>query len=188
MFHLSLVVQKNFPGRQIADAELFCDLCIEFPDLHILPINFQKTSMYHKIIKDYISTLLFSGICLAAIFFELISSKQVVVLTATQLVVILSHQWRKSKRQELKAPIQPACFAGAIPRLAFVVNISIGHGNSDNKYQLRSDTCKICWLKKSLQVPPNLAIICFSSDQFNVQISFSNCQMEQLLMSFITMP
>ena len=34
---------------------------------------------------------------------------------------------------KLKALIQPACFAGAISWLAFVVAIFMGHENGDNK-------------------------------------------------------
>ena len=54
------------------------------------------------------------------------------------------------KNEELKALIQPACFAGAISWLAFVVAIFMDHENSDYKSQPRGDACKVCWLNKSL--------------------------------------
>ena len=52
----------------------------------------------------------------------------------------------------LKALIQPACSAGAISWLAFVVTIFMGHRNGDNKGKPRADTCKVCWLIKSLEL------------------------------------
>ena len=44
----------------------------------------------------------------------------------------------------LKALIQPGCFAGAIPWLAFVVTIFMDHKNCGNNGQPRGDTYKVC--------------------------------------------
>ena len=44
----------------------------------------------------------------------------------------------------LKALIQPACFTGAIPWLAFVFAIFMGHENGGNNGQPRSDTRSVC--------------------------------------------
>ena len=42
-----------------------------------------------------------------------------------------------------KALIQPACFAGAISWLTYVVTIFMGHENGDNKGQPRGNMCKM---------------------------------------------
>ena len=49
----------------------------------------------------------------------------------------------------LKALIQPACFAGAISWLAFVVAIFMDHENGDYQSQPRGDMCKVCWLTRA---------------------------------------
>ena len=51
---------------------------------------------------------------------------------------------------KLRALIQSACLASAISWLAFVVAIFTGHEDSDHKGQPKHDTCKACWVNKSI--------------------------------------